>query len=126
MDNNLHAINWFEIPATNLDRAYSFYHTILPGCVRKGTFLGGDLVLFDVPFQNGSAVGGSISVRADLKPTADGPVIYLNTFGQLDEALARVTTAGGTVLAPKMDLGNFGHAAIILDSEGNKVGLHQR
>lgn len=120
-----HAINWFEIPALDLERAYQFYHIILGGHVRKGTFFGAELVLFDVPFNTGEAIGGSIVVRPDLAPSTDGPVIYLNTFRQLDEALVRVESAGGKVVVPKMDLGNFGYSAVIIDSEGNKIGLHE-
>lgn len=120
-----HALNWFEIPANDLERAFQFYNSILPNRVRKGTFFGIELVLFSVPFNTGEAVGGSIVARPDLKPTTEGPIIYINTFGQLDEALARVEAAGGSVVVPKMDLGNFGHSAMIIDSEGNKVGLHQ-
>lgn len=120
-----HAVNWFEIPALDLERAYEFYHTILGGHVRKGTFFGSELVLFDVPFNTGEAIGGSIVVRPDLKPTSDGPVIYINTFKQLDEVLNRVEAAGGKIVVSKMDLGNFGSSAVIIDSEGNKIGLHE-
>lgn len=119
------ALNWFEIPATDLDRAYNFYNTVLGGHVRKGTFGNGDLVLFDVPFGTGEAVGGSIVVRPDLVPTLDGPIIYINTFNQIDACLGRVEAAGGKILVSKMDLGNFGFSAVIIDSEGNKIGLHQ-
>ncbi len=120
-----HAINWFEIPALDLDRAFNFYNTVLEGHVRKGTFGDGDLILFDVPFSTGEAVGGSIVVRQDLKPTTDGPIIFINTFDKIDECVSRVEGAGGKVIVAKMDLGKFGYGAIIIDSEGNKVGLHQ-
>jgi uncharacterized protein len=120
-----HSINWFEIPALDLDRAFNFYHTVLGGHVRKGTFGDGDLVLFDVPFSTGEAVGGSIVVRPDLKPTTDGPNLYINTFDSIDECVSRVETAGGKVVVPRIDLGKFGYSAIIIDSEGNKIGLHQ-
>jgi uncharacterized protein len=120
-----HSINWFEIPALDLDRAFNFYNTVLGGHVRKGTFGNGDLVLFDVPFSTGEAVGGSIVVRPDLKPTTDGPVIFINTFDKIDACVSRVEAAGGHVIVPKMDLGKFGYGAIIIDSEGNKMGLHQ-
>lgn len=124
----MNAINWFEIPATDLERAFTFYNTVLHGNIRKGTFGNGDLLLFNVPFATGEAVGGSIVVRADLKPTTDGPTIYLNAFGQLSAAVSKVEGAGGTVLMPELDLGKFGFAAIIIDSEGNKIGLlsHER
>lgn len=119
----MHAIQWFEIPALDLERAFQFYSEVLHGNVRKGTFGNGDLILFNVPFSTGEAVGGSIVVREDLKPTTDGPTIYLNAFGKLSDAVSKVEAAGGKVLVSEMDLGKFGFAAIIIDSEGNKIGL---
>lgn len=119
----MNAINWFEIPALDLERAFQFYNTILNGNVRKGTFGNGDLILFNVPFATNEAIGGSIVVREDLKPTTDGVIIYLNAFGKLSDAVSKVENAGGKVIVPFMDLGKFGFSAIIIDSEGNKTGL---
>lgn len=118
-----HALNWFELPALDLDRAYTFYRTVLDGHVRMGTFGAAPLVLFDVPFKTGEAVGGALVKRNDLKPTAEGPIIYLNCFAKLVAVVSRVVPAGGKVLVPELDLGAFGFSAIIIDSEGNKVGL---
>lgn len=119
----MNAITWFEIPALDLERAFQFYSTILNGNVRKGTFGNGDLILFNVPFNTGEAVGGSIVVRPDLTPTTEGGVIYLNAFSKLTAAVAKVTAAGGKVIVPEINLGKFGFAAVIIDSEGNKIGL---
>ncbi len=119
----MHAVNWFEIPALDLERAYKFYSTILNKNVGKGTFGNGDLILFNVPFNTGEAIGGSIVVREDLKPTMDGPIIYLNAFGKLADTVTKVESAGGKVIIPFIDLGKFGFSAIIVDSEGNKIGL---
>lgn len=119
----MHAINWFEIPALELERAFQFYLAVLNGNVRKGTFGNGDLILFNVPFNTGEAVGGSIVVRPDLKPNREGALIYLNAFGKLSEAVSKVEAAGGKVLVPEINLGQFGFSAIIIDTEGNKIGL---
>lgn len=119
----MHAIQWFEIPALELERAFQFYHTILHGNVRKGSFGGSELVLFNVPFSSGEAVGGSIVVRPDLKPNTEGALLYINAFGKLSEAVSKVEAAGGQVLASEINLGVFGFSAIIIDSEGNKIGL---
>ncbi len=119
----MNAIQWFEIPALDLERAFAFYSTVLNGNVRKGTFGSGDLILFNVPFATGEAVGGSIVVRPDLKPTTDGGVLYLHAFGTLSDAVGKVESAGGKVIVPEINLGKFGYASIILDSEGNKIGL---
>ena len=119
----MNALNWFEIPALDLERAFQFYSTVLNGNVRRGTFGNGDLILFNVPFNTGEAVGGSIVVRPDLKTATDGPLLYLNAFGKLKESVSKVESAGGKVIVPEINLGKFGFAAVILDSEGNKIGL---
>jgi predicted enzyme related to lactoylglutathione lyase len=118
-----HALHWFEIPAADLTRAFTFYHAVLDGHVRMGTFGGAALALFDVPFHTGAAVGGSIVQRDGMTPGMDGALLYLNLFGPLAAAVARVVPAGGTVLADRIPLGSFGTAAIIRDSEGNRIGL---
>jgi predicted enzyme related to lactoylglutathione lyase len=40
------------------------------------------------------------------------------------ETLARVPAAGGTVVLPKTEIGPHGFIAHILDTEGNRIGLH--
>jgi uncharacterized protein len=119
----MNAINWFEIPALDLERAFTFYSTILNNNVRKGTFGQGELILFDVPFNTGEAVGGSIVVREGFIPTTDGPILFINAFGKLSEATSKVDSSGGKVLVDLIDLGKFGYASIIVDCEGNKIGL---
>lgn len=119
----MNAINWFEIPAFDLERAFQFYSAVLSSNVRKGTFGNDDLILFNVPFSTGEAVGGSIVVRPDLKPNTEGTLIYLNAFGKLSDAVAKVEQAGGKVLVGEINLGKFGFSAIIVDTEGNKIGL---
>lgn len=119
----MNAINWFEIPALDLERAFLFYSEILGANVRKGTFGGDELILFNVPFATGEAVGGAIVKRADLQPSTEGAMLYLNAFGKLSEVVSRVENAGGKVIAPQIDLGKFGFSAIIIDTEGNKIGL---
>lgn len=119
----MNAINWFEIPALDLERAFTFYSEILHGNVRKGTFGNGELILFNVPFNTGEAVGGSIVARPDLTPSTEGTLIYLNAFGKLSDAVVKVESAGGKVVVPELNLGKFGFSALIIDSEGNRIGL---
>jgi predicted enzyme related to lactoylglutathione lyase len=50
--------------------------------------------------------------------------MYLNCNGTLDACLARVKDAGGQVVMPKTDIGDPGFIALVMDTEGNTVGLH--
>ncbi|MGQ0600742.1 MAG: VOC family protein [Anaerolineales bacterium] len=115
------AVNWFEIPAQDFDRAVQFYSTVLNGPVRKELFGGEPNGIF--PYSQ-PGVGGAIVKRAGFEPTTTGAIVYLDAAGDLDGAVARVQQAGGKVLMPKTHIGDPGSIALILDSEGNRVALH--
>ncbi|NET73076.1 MAG: VOC family protein [Sphaerospermopsis sp. SIO1G2] len=117
----LNAINWFEIPALDLDRAMNFYSIILGTEIIRGEFMGQPQGFFPSDPQG---VTGAIVTREYETPSNNGTLIYLNAGNDLDGAIARVEPAGGQLVMPKMDLGQFGFAAIIIDTEGNRIGLH--
>jgi len=117
------AVNWFEIPVADLNRAVTFYETILGSRMRREVFGGMDTALF--PYDNaGSGVGGALMQDPKNTPRAEGTLIYLNCEGHLEEVIDRVAPAGGAVVLPKTDIGAPGFISIIQDTEGNRVGLH--
>ena len=116
------ALDWFEIPTSDLDRAIRFYESVLAVSLKRELFAGVPMAMFPC---GDKSTGGALVHDSRRKPGADGVLIYLNTDGALDIAVQRVPKAGGTVLAPKVDIGDPGFIAIIRDSEGNVVGLHQ-
>jgi predicted enzyme related to lactoylglutathione lyase len=120
----MNAINWFEIPAIDFDRAVKFYESALGINMHRELFAGDPNAFF--PYTQGQGVGGALVKAEYAKPNADGAIVYLNagTREQLDAALARVESAGGTVLQPTTDMGEIGVTAYIRDTEGNRVGLH--
>ena len=116
------ALNWFEIPVTDLNRAKTFYSKLLGGELKTEAL--GEGMTAVLPYQNG--VGGAL-VQTEAwhyKPSQEGSVVYLNGGDDLSVPLSRVEAAGGKVLADKMSIGEAGFIAFFLDTEGNKVGLH--
>jgi predicted enzyme related to lactoylglutathione lyase len=112
---------WFEIPAYDLDRAVAFYEELFAVRLRRETMAGVELAIFP---GGQPGVSGAVVKGTPYRP-GEGPVIYLDSSGRLDAMLARVPGLGGTVAVPKTALpegmGAFAH---IIDSEGNRVGLH--
>ena len=117
------AINWFEIPATDFDRAVRFYSEIyayqLPtrdmGHIRMGFF----------QHEPGAGTGGAIVAGEGYAPSTAGAKLYLNSGPDLSVVLERVTAAGGSVVKAKTQISpEIGYYAIIDDSEGNRVYLH--
>jgi uncharacterized protein len=116
------ALNWFEIPVTNFNRAKSFYEKVL-GITIETMPMGSTTM--GMLSSDPSAVGGAIVHSEGASPSKDGTLVYLNGGDDLAPMLARVEQAGGSVVVPKTEIGNdFGCFAHFFDTEGNKVGLH--
>jgi len=117
------AITWFEIPAIDLDRASGFYETVLNNKLHRETMGPSELAVF--PYEQAVGTGGCVIQSEAMKPSNNGSVVYLNAGKDLDSVLARVERAGGRIALAKTALpGSMGHYAHIIDSEGNRVGLH--
>lgn len=114
-------INWFEIPAVDFDRAVTFYSTILDVDINKGIFQGAPHGFLSAAPDT---VAGAIVLRDDLKPATTGTLIYLNVADQMTAVLERIEPAGGEVILPETAIDPNGSFAFILDSEGNRIGLH--
>lgn len=119
------AISWFEIPATDLDRATKFYESIF----------GISLIVMDMPnikmrmfpLEDMMGVGGAIVDSGGFhKPSStDGPLIYLNGNPDVQRVLDKVEAAGGKIFLPKTEISpEYGFMAVIIDTEGNRIGLH--
>lgn len=115
-------INWFDIPATNFERAVKFYETVLGISLIRENMLGAQMGMF--PAKLGEATG-AILARDGVTPGTTGSTVYLKAGNDLSTALGRVEAAGGKILHPKTLIKEaWGYFAIILDTEGNTVGLH--
>jgi uncharacterized protein len=118
----MNAINWFEISVVNLDRATRFYSDVLGSPLRREVFGGTPIAVF--PHEQAAGVGGCLMQHDGRRPSEDGPAVYLATKN-LKDSLARLTQAGGELVQPYTEIGEHGVIALVRDTEGNVVGLHQ-
>jgi hypothetical protein len=112
---------WFDIPVVDLDRAIRFYSAILGATVKKQEFPG--MTIGILPHEDGE-IGGCLYKNEGNNPSRQGPLLYLNAKGRLDQAVAAVEPNGGKIVQPKHAIGPYGFRAVILDSEGNRLALH--
>lgn len=117
------AINWFEIPVKNFNRAKTFYETIFGTTMQPFEAMGMKSAFFPADLENGS-IGGCIIEGQRYEPANKGSLVYLNGGDDLSVALSKVEQAGGKIIMPKTAIGPNGFMAHFEDSEGNKVGLH--
>lgn len=122
----MHAINWFEIPTSDFDRAVTFYESILTCTMRRMEIPGAQepipMAVFPATEQG---ISGALVYLKEHRPAAAGPLLYLNANPDLNVILSRIEEAGGRIIMPKTPLpNNFGYMAIFFDSEGNHMALH--
>ena len=116
------AINWFEIPATNFERAKNFYSEIFKSEMALNNINGLQMAFLNAP---DGGVGGAIVHGEGYTPSTEGTLPYLNGGEDLGQVLNRVKAAGGTVVMPKTQISEeVGYMAVFLDSEGNRIALH--
>lgn len=117
------AICWFEIPSTQLDKAQAFYEAVLNCAMHRKAMGPSEGALF--PYE-GDGIGGALMMGPTAPAgAAGGTLVYLDVSPSLDDALARVIGAGGTIALPRQALPpGLGFFAHITDVDGNRVGLH--
>ena len=116
-------IVWADIPVTDMDRARRFYGALLEAEI--GLMEGSKGTVALLPGEDG-AVSADLAMGEQMKPSAEGCTIYLDSRGDVEGMVARAKSAGGQVVMPPTDMGEMiGTIAFIIDSEGNRIGLHQ-
>ncbi len=121
-ENMKNYLSIFEIPATDISRAVSFYQAILDLNIEKMEVPGMEMGI--LPYEN-QMVNGVIIKAEGYQPSANGITIYLNAGDNLQIILDKVEPNGGKIIIPKTPHADeSGYFAIFLDSEGNKMGLH--
>ena len=120
------AISWFEIPATELDRAQKFYETIFNVSMIPMDMENIKMRMFPLDDMMTQVGGAVVDSGGFHKPSAtDGPLVYLNANPDVQNVLDRVAAAGGNIMVPKTQISpEYGYMAVIIDTEGNRIGLH--
>ena len=115
----------FEIPADDAERARGFYGSVFDWQLQPMEGYEYTLALTtavdqetQAPTEPG-AINGGIRARAPETPT---PVIVIEV-PSIDESLRKVEAAGGTTVAPRVEMPGFGAYAYFKDPEGNVLGL---
>lgn len=126
MKANENALNWFEISATDINRAKKFYETIFGIEMPVMEMMGMECAFF--PYEPGSSkVSGGICKSDMHQPSVDGVKLYLNANPDLSGVLSKVEAAGGKIGMSKTKISEeIGHMAFFVDTEGNNIGLHSQ
>jgi predicted enzyme related to lactoylglutathione lyase len=120
------AINWFEIPSTDIDRAQKFYETIFNMRMAPLDFQNIKMRIFPLDDPMNGVGGTLVNSGGNYNSSAtQGPLIYLNGNPDVQIILNRVEAAGGKITVPKTTISpEYGDMAVFIDTEGNRIALH--
>ena len=116
----------FEIPFDDESRAQKFYQDVFGWQITKFPEMDYFLAVTTPSDENmkpkepGSINGGLLK----KDPTGNHPVIVIDV-PSLDEHIAKIESAGGKTIMPKIAVGDFGLYARVQDTEGNIIGIWQ-
>jgi hypothetical protein len=118
-------VGWFEIYVQDMPRAKAFYEQVFQ--LSLSPLAGPEqeelqMCSFNMNDQGYGATGAL--VKMDGVPSGfAGTLVYFSCQDCAVEA-KRAVEAGGAIFKDKMAIGEYGHIAMIHDTEGNMIGLH--
>ncbi len=115
-------INWFDIPASDINRAVNFYNNVFD--LNLEIIDCGEEKMACFPDIKG--ISGAISQAKGFNPSSDGIQITFDGGEDLSEMLETVKNVGGKIVKEKtkIEAEGRGYFALIQDSEGNTIGLY--
>lgn len=126
MNEDTNAINWFEIPVTDMARAKHFYQVAFGIHMHEENMMSIQMAYFPFAPGNGKA-SGALAKSEFHTPSENGAVIYLNANPDLAPVLERIESEGGKTLMPKTKINDeVGFMAFFADTEGNRIALHSQ
>lgn len=129
----------FEIHADDIERAKKFYADVFGWEMKQmGAEFGDYVIVMTGPGPDELAgkpldmktigINGGMMLRKGPRPAPDAPVNgYTGIIGveNIDETIAKIEAAGGTLALAKMNVPGVGDLAYYHDTEGNIFGVIQ-
>ncbi len=115
-------VGWFEIYVQDLDRAKKFYESIFQLKLEK--LESPEIELWGFPMDMGSSGASGALVKMDGVPSGGNSTLVYFHCDDCAAEESRFKKFGGRIHKNKMSIGQYGFISLVLDTEGNMVGLH--
>jgi predicted enzyme related to lactoylglutathione lyase len=115
-------VGWFEIYVQDMQRARTFYETVLARKLER--LEGPDIEMWAFPMQNDQPGAAGALVRMEGFPSGGNSTLVYFICDDCAVEAARAAGNGGKVFKEKFSIGPHGFIALVFDTEGNMIGLH--
>lgn len=118
----MNRVGWFEIYVDDMVRAKRFYEAVFEAELSRLEMPGMEIWMFPMQDEGAGATGALVKMHG-FSAGANSVLVYFTSDDCAVEE-ARVTKAGGRIQKPKTSIGDYGFISLIVDTEGNMIGLH--
>ncbi len=115
-------VGWFEIYVQDMSRAKKFYESVFSGKLEK--LDSPNIEMWAFPRQNNNMGACGTLVKMEGVPSGGCSTIVYFMCDDCAVEEARVVPSGGTIHKKKMSIGEYGFISLVVDTEGNMIGLH--
>lgn len=115
-------VGWFEIYVQDMARARAFYESVLQARLERLDAPDIEMWVFPMDMHCTGASGALVRMPG-VESGANSVLVYFTCEDCAAQA-GRVSDAGGKVVKEKFSIGQYGHIALVNDTEGNMIGLH--
>ena len=120
MSNN--PIGWFEIYVQDMVRARAFYDSVF--ATRLERLEGPDIEMWAFPMKPDRPGAPGALVKMEGFPSGGNSTIVYFTCSDCAVEAKRAAESGGQIFKDKFSIDQYGFIALVLDTEGNMIGLH--
>ena len=115
-------VGWFEIHVQDMPRAKAFYEAVFG--VQLTRLESPEVELWAFPMQaEGFGASGAL-VKMPGFPSGGNSVLVYFSCADCAVQAGKAEAAGGRIQKPRTSIGQYGHIARVIDTEGNMIGLH--
>lgn len=122
---NHNPVGWFEIYVQDMERAKRFYEDVFQAKLeRLDSPAGMGVEMWAFPMvKDGWGATGTLVKMEGVSSGGNSVLVYFMCADCATEA-ARAVASGGQIVKEKMSIGQYGFIALVVDTEGNMIGLH--
>jgi uncharacterized protein len=113
---------WFEIYVQETLRAKAFYEQMLG--VQLTSLSSEGMEMWCFPMQDNTPGAMGALVRMEGCPSGGNSTLVYFACDDCAVEAARARESGGQVFKEKFSIGEYGHIALVVDPDGNMIGLH--
>jgi predicted enzyme related to lactoylglutathione lyase len=115
-------IRWFEIYVQDMERARKFYEAVFQ--VELQGLEGTELEIWAFPASRDHYGASGALVKMEGVPSGGNSTLVYFASEDCSIEAKRAVENGGTIFREKISIGQYGYIALIIDTEGNMIGVH--